>query len=64
MSCSSPSPPSSRGARIRALRYESSSGPELDPPIELELLDALESESQLLLRYRVGGAAPMRPSPV
>jgi riboflavin biosynthesis pyrimidine reductase len=31
-------------------------GPEFDPPIELELLGALESESQLLLRYRVGGA--------
>jgi riboflavin biosynthesis pyrimidine reductase len=29
------------------------SGPELDPPVELELLGALESDSQLLLRYRV-----------
>jgi riboflavin-specific deaminase-like protein len=28
-------------------------GPELDPPVELELLGALESESHLLLRYRV-----------
>ncbi len=28
-------------------------GPELDPPLELELRDALESESNLLLRYRV-----------
>jgi riboflavin-specific deaminase-like protein len=28
-------------------------GPELEPPAELELLEALESESQLLLRYRV-----------
>jgi riboflavin-specific deaminase-like protein len=32
------------------------SGPELDPPVELDLLGVLESESQLLLRYRV--AAP------
>jgi riboflavin biosynthesis pyrimidine reductase len=47
------------GATLRIV-----SGPEFDPPLELELLDALESESQLLLRYRVGGAAPMRPSPV
>jgi riboflavin-specific deaminase-like protein len=31
-------------------------GPELDPPVELELLAALESESNLLLRYRVRGA--------
>jgi riboflavin biosynthesis pyrimidine reductase len=31
-------------------------GPDLDPPVELELLDVLESESNLLLRYRVGGA--------
>ncbi len=31
-------------------------GPELQPPAELELLAALESESQLLLRYRVVGA--------
>jgi riboflavin-specific deaminase-like protein len=30
-------------------------GPELHPPVELELLSALHSESQLLLRYRVGG---------
>jgi riboflavin-specific deaminase-like protein len=29
------------------------SGPALDPPVELELLAALESESNLLLRYRV-----------
>ena len=28
-------------------------GPELDPPMELELRDALESESNLLLRYSV-----------
>ena len=28
-------------------------GPELDPPVELQLRDALESESNLLLRYRV-----------
>jgi riboflavin-specific deaminase-like protein len=33
------------------------SGPELDPPVELELVTALESESQLLLRYRVLGAS-------
>jgi|SRR5580704_776713 riboflavin biosynthesis pyrimidine reductase len=32
------------------------SGPEFDPPLELELLGVLESQSQLLLRYRVGGA--------
>jgi riboflavin biosynthesis pyrimidine reductase len=32
------------------------SGPELRPPAELELLAVLESESNLLLRYRVGGA--------
>ena len=31
-------------------------GPGLDPPVELELLTALESESNLLLRYRVRGA--------
>jgi riboflavin-specific deaminase-like protein len=31
------------------------SGPELRPPAELELMAALESESQLLLRYRVRG---------
>ena len=30
-------------------------GPELEPPLELELLGVLESESQLLLHYRVGG---------
>lgn len=29
------------------------SGPELDPPVELELLAALENESHLFLRYRV-----------
>jgi riboflavin-specific deaminase-like protein len=47
------------GASLRIL-----CGPELDPPVELELLDALESESCLLLRYGMGGAAPMRPPPV
>jgi riboflavin-specific deaminase-like protein len=31
------------------------SGPELDPPVELELLAVLESESSLLLRYGVRG---------
>ncbi len=31
------------------------SGPELDPPLELELREALESEGCLLLRYGVGG---------
>ncbi len=36
------------------------SGPELDPPVELELLDALESRSNLLLHYRVGGAGGSR----
>jgi riboflavin-specific deaminase-like protein len=35
-------------------------GPELDPPVELELLDALESQSNLLLRYRVGGTGGVR----
>jgi riboflavin biosynthesis pyrimidine reductase len=35
------------------------SGPELDPPVELELLDVLESQSNLLLRYRVGGTGGM-----
>lgn len=39
------------GASLRIV-----SGPELDPPVELQLLDVLESRSQLLLRYRVGGA--------
>jgi riboflavin biosynthesis pyrimidine reductase len=45
-------------------------GPELDPPVELELREALESEGCLLLRYAVGGGpggarrAPMRPRPV
>jgi riboflavin-specific deaminase-like protein len=33
------------------------SGPELAPPVELELITALESQSQLLLRYRVAGGA-------
>ena len=32
-------------------------GPELEPPRELELLDALESESHLFLRYRVRSSA-------
>ncbi len=36
-------------------------GPELDPLLELELLDVLENESQLLLRYRVGGVRGVRP---
>jgi riboflavin biosynthesis pyrimidine reductase len=36
------------------------SGPELDPPVELELLYVLESEGYLLLRYRVGGAGGAR----
>ena len=31
-------------------------GPELSPPVELELREALESEGCLLLRYSVGGA--------
>lgn len=30
-------------------------GPELDPPVELELREALESNGYLLLRYGVGG---------
>jgi riboflavin biosynthesis pyrimidine reductase len=47
------------GAALRIV-----SGPELDPPLELELLDVLESDSQLMLRYRVGGAAPRRPPAV
>ncbi len=47
------------GAALRIV-----SGPELDPPLELELLDVLESDSQLMLHYRVGGAAPRRPSAV
>jgi riboflavin-specific deaminase-like protein len=38
-------------------------GPELDPPVELELLTALESESNLLLRYRVRGAGGARSAP-
>ncbi|MFI5004066.1 MAG: dihydrofolate reductase family protein [Solirubrobacterales bacterium] len=37
------------------------SGPGLEPPVELELLDVLESHSQLLLRYRVGGDRGARP---
>jgi riboflavin biosynthesis pyrimidine reductase len=40
------------------------SGPEFDPPLELELLGVLESESQLLLRYRVGGSVSRRPPSV
>ncbi len=35
-------------------------GPELDPPVKLELLGVLESQSHLLLRYRVGGAGGAR----
>jgi riboflavin-specific deaminase-like protein len=35
-------------------------GPELDPPVALQLVAALHSESQLLLRYRVGGAGGAR----
>lgn len=38
--------PASESLRILA-------GPELDPPVELDLLAVLESHSQLLLRYRV-----------
>jgi riboflavin-specific deaminase-like protein len=37
-------------------------GPELNPPLELELVGVLESESQLLLRYRVGGT--LEPPPL
>jgi riboflavin-specific deaminase-like protein len=37
-----------QGASLRIV-----SGPEFDPPVALELRDALESESNLLLRYRV-----------
>jgi riboflavin biosynthesis pyrimidine reductase len=36
------------GAALRIVR-----GPEFDPPVELELLDVLKSESNLLLRYGV-----------
>jgi riboflavin biosynthesis pyrimidine reductase len=36
------------GAQLRIV-----CGPELDPPVELRLCDALESEGLLLLRYRV-----------
>ncbi len=36
-------------------------GPELDPPVELELREALESEGCLLLRYGVGGDRGARP---
>ncbi len=35
-------------------------GPEFDPPLELELVGVLESQSQLLLRYRVGGVGEAR----
>jgi riboflavin-specific deaminase-like protein len=31
-------------------------GPEFDPPVQMRLLGALESEGQLLLRYGIGGA--------
>jgi riboflavin biosynthesis pyrimidine reductase len=34
------------------------SGPEIDPPAELELLNALEHESHLFLRYRVSRCSP------
>ncbi|MGH2854121.1 MAG: dihydrofolate reductase family protein [Solirubrobacteraceae bacterium] len=44
------------GGGVRAESPRIVSGPELDPPVELELLDALESRSNLLLHYRVGGA--------
>jgi riboflavin-specific deaminase-like protein len=37
-------------------------GPELEPPIALELLSALESESQLFLRYAVCDSAAARVS--
>jgi riboflavin-specific deaminase-like protein len=43
------------GEQLRIL-----SGPEFDPPVELELLSALASESNLLLRYRVRGAGGAR----
>jgi riboflavin biosynthesis pyrimidine reductase len=36
-------------------------GPELDPPVELELREALESDGYLLLRYGVGGDRGARP---
>ncbi len=38
------------------------SGPEFDPPLELELVGVLESQSQLLLRYRVGGLGARPPA--
>ncbi len=39
------------------------SGDELRPPVELELLDVLESEGQLLLRYRARRAGEPRVEP-
>jgi riboflavin biosynthesis pyrimidine reductase len=36
-------------------------GPELSPPVELELLEVLESDGCLLLRYGVGGDRGVRP---
>jgi riboflavin biosynthesis pyrimidine reductase len=39
-------------------------GPDLDPPVELELLDVLRSGSELLLRYGVAGSPPAGPSAV
>ncbi len=37
-------------------------GPELEPPVELELRDALDSDSHLFLRYGVRASAPERVS--
>jgi riboflavin biosynthesis pyrimidine reductase len=48
-------PPSGESLRILA-------GPPLPAPLDLELLEALESESLLLLRYRVGAGAAERVS--
>jgi riboflavin-specific deaminase-like protein len=42
-----------RGAAAKPLRIVC--GPELDPPAELQLLGVLQSGSQLMLRYGVGG---------
>ncbi len=46
---------SATGESLRIL-----AGAAFDAPFELELLSALESDSHLFLRYRVGGEAPVR----
>ena len=51
---------SARGENAPGAPLRIVDGPDLDPPVEMELLDVLESESHLLLHYGVGGAGGAR----